>query len=75
MSELYNITYRFNINILIKIIIKYIIEINLLLIIYINLKLFYKYFIKLKIIQEKYFIINIIYFRQVYKRYKITKIK
>jgi len=50
MSELYNIIYRFNISILIKTIIKYIIKINLSLIIYINSKLFYKYFIKLRII-------------------------
>jgi hypothetical protein len=50
MSELYNIAYRFNINISIKIIIKRIIKIKLLLIVYRNLKLFYKYSIKLKTI-------------------------
>jgi hypothetical protein len=50
MSELYNIVYRFNINISIKIIIKRIIKIKLLLIVYKSLKLFYKYSIKLKII-------------------------
>jgi hypothetical protein len=50
MSELYNIAYRFNIDISVKIIIKYIIKINLLLVVYIDLKLLYKYFIKLKTI-------------------------
>jgi hypothetical protein len=50
MSELYNIIYKFNIDISVKTIVKYIIKIKLLLIIYINLKLFYKYFIKLKTI-------------------------
>jgi hypothetical protein len=50
MSELYNIIYKFNISILIKTIIEYIIKIKLLLIIYINLKLLYEYFIKLRII-------------------------
>jgi hypothetical protein len=50
MSELYNIVYKFNISISIKIIIKNIIKIKLLLIVYINLKLLYKYFIKLRTI-------------------------
>jgi hypothetical protein len=50
MSELYNIVYKFDISISIKTIIEYIIKIKLLLIIYINLKLFYKYFIKLRTI-------------------------
>jgi hypothetical protein len=50
MSELYNMAHGFNINISIKTIVKYIIEINLLLIVYINLKLLYKYLVKLGII-------------------------
>ena len=48
MSKLYGIIYNFNIEVLIKVIINKILKIKLLLII--NLKLFYKYFIKLKII-------------------------
>jgi hypothetical protein len=50
MFKLYKIIYNFNIRILIKIIINKIFKIKLLLIIYINLKLLYKYFVKLKII-------------------------
>jgi len=50
MFKLYKIIYNFNIKTLIKIIIDKIFKIKLLLVIYINLKLFYKYFIKLKII-------------------------
>ena len=50
MFKLYKIIYNFNIKTLIKIIINKIFKIKLLLIIYINLKLLYKYFIKLKTI-------------------------
>ena len=50
MFKLYKIIYSFDIKVLIKAIINKILKIKLLLIIYINLKLFYKYFIKLKII-------------------------
>jgi hypothetical protein len=60
--ELYNITYGFNIGALVKSIINKILEIELLLIVYIDLKLLYKYLIKLETTREKYLIINIIYF-------------
>jgi hypothetical protein len=50
MFKLYKIVYDFDIKILIKAIINKVLRIKLLLIIYINLKLFYKYFFKLKII-------------------------
>ena len=50
MLKLYNIIYNFNIKALIKFIINKILKINFLLIVYINLKSFYKYFIKLNII-------------------------
>jgi hypothetical protein len=50
MFKLYKIIYNFNIKVLIKVIINKVFKIKLLLIIYINLKLFYKYFIKLKTI-------------------------
>ena len=51
----------FNIGALVKSIINKILEIELLLVIYIDLKLLYKYLIKLGITREKYLIINIIY--------------
>ena len=54
--------YSFNIGILVKSIINKILEIKLLLVIYINSKLLYKYLIKLKTTREKYLIINIIYY-------------
>jgi hypothetical protein len=50
MFKLYRIIYDFDIKTLIKVIIDKILKIKLLLIIYINLKLFYKYFVKLKTI-------------------------
>jgi len=50
MFKFYKIIYNFNIKVLIKIIINKIFKIKLLLVIYMNLKLFYKYFIKLRII-------------------------
>jgi hypothetical protein len=54
-------TYSFNISTLVKFIINKILEIELLLVVYINSKLLYKCLIKLRIIREKYLIINIIY--------------
>jgi hypothetical protein len=48
--KFYKIVYDFNIRVLVKVIIDRILKIKLLLVIYIDLKLFYKYFIKLKII-------------------------
>ena len=53
--------YSFNIGTLIKSIINKILEIELLLVIYIDSKSLYKCFIKLDTIREKYLIINIIY--------------
>jgi len=50
VSKFYKIIYNFNIEILIKVMINKILRIKLLLIVYINLKLFYKYLVKLKII-------------------------
>jgi hypothetical protein len=48
--KFYKIIYNFNIRILIKVIVDRILKIKLLLIIYIDLKLLYKYLIKLRII-------------------------
>ena len=54
--------YSFNIGTLIKSIINKILEIELLLVVYINSKLLYKCLINLETIREKSLIINIIYF-------------
>jgi hypothetical protein len=54
-------TYGFNISTLVKSIINKILEIKLLLVVYTNSKLLYKYLIKLETIRKKYLIINIIY--------------
>jgi hypothetical protein len=54
--------YGFNIDTLVKSIINKILEMELLLIIYMNSKLLYECLIKLGIIWEKHLIINIIYF-------------
>jgi hypothetical protein len=48
--KFYKIIYDFNIRVLIKVIINRIFKIKLLLVVYINLKLLYKYLVKLKII-------------------------
>jgi hypothetical protein len=53
--------YRFNIGAVIKSIVNKILNINLLLVIYTDLKLFYNYFVQLSATQEKRLIINIIY--------------
>ena len=59
--ELYEIIHNFNISAFIKFIINKVLEINLLLIIYINSKSLYEYLVKLGITREKRLIINIIY--------------
>ena len=75
VSELYTIAYRFNTSAIIKLTIKQLLQIKLLLILYTNLKSLYKYFVKLSTIQEKYLIINIMCFYQLYKRREITEVK
>ena len=67
--------YSFNINTIIKAIVKLQLNISLLLILCINFKLIYKCLIKLGTIQEKRLIINIICLRQLYKRREIAKVK
>ena len=52
----------FNMGALVKSIINRILEIELLLVVYIDSKLLYKYLVKLETTREKYLIINIIYF-------------
>ena len=75
VSELYRMAYRFDIKASIKATIEKILTINLLLILCINSKSLYDCLVKLGIIQEKYFIIDIIYLRQAYERRKIVKVK
>ena len=67
--------YSFNISAVIKAIVKLQFNISLPLILYTDFKLIYKCLIKLETTQEKRFIINIICLYQLYKRYKIAKVK
>ena len=60
-SKLYNIAYGFNISDLVKSIINKVLEIEVLLVIYIDSKSLYKYLVKLGTIREKRLIIDIIY--------------
>jgi hypothetical protein len=73
--KLYRIAYRFDIKATIKSIVNKILNINLLFIIYIDLKLLYNCLIRLSTTQEKRLIIDIIYLRQAYKQRKITEVK
>jgi hypothetical protein len=57
----------FNIGALVKSIINRVLEIELLLVIYTDLKSLYKCLIKLGTTREKYLIINVIYLRQAYE--------
>jgi hypothetical protein len=66
-SELYNMAYGFNMGALVKSIIDRILEMELLLVVYIDSKSLYEYLIKLGTTQEKYLIIDIIYLYQIYK--------
>jgi len=52
-SKLYDIAYSFNISSLVKTIINKVLEIEVLLVIYINSKSLYKYLVKLGTIREK----------------------
>jgi len=63
MLELYRMAYRFNIRAVIKLTVNKILNINLLLVMYIDLKLLYNYLIRLSTTQEKRLIINIICLR------------
>ena len=58
--KLYAIAHHFNISTVIKAIVELQLNISLLLILYTDFKLIYKYLIKLRTIQEKRLIINII---------------
>ena len=72
--ELYNMNYEFDMKTMLKITIKKMLQFNILLIICINFKFLYEYFVKLKIICEKRLIINVINFRQSYEKREIIEI-
>jgi hypothetical protein len=67
--------YSFDIGAAIKFIINKILQINLLLVFYIDSKSLYNCFIRLGTTQEKRLMIDIICFQQAYKRKQITEIK
>ena len=67
--------YSFNIGAIVKATVELQFNISLPLILYTDFKLIYKCLIKLRTIQEKKLIINIIYLRQLYKRREIAKVK
>jgi hypothetical protein len=60
-SKLYSIAHGFNIGSLVKTIINRILEIEVLLVVYIDSKSLYKYLVKLRTTREKRLIINVIY--------------
>jgi hypothetical protein len=59
--ELYSIAHGFDIGSLVKTTINRILEIEVLLVVYIDSKSLYEYLVKLRTIREKRLIINIIY--------------
>ena len=67
--------YSFNISAAIKAIVELQFNISLLFILCTDFKSIYKYLIKLRTTQKKRFMIDIIYLYQLYKRYKIAKVK
>jgi hypothetical protein len=60
-SELYRIVHGFDISSLVKSIINKVLEIEVLLIVYIDSKSLYEYLVKLGTIREKRLIIDVIY--------------
>ena len=67
--------YGFDIGAIIKLTIKQLLQIKFPFILYTDLKLLYKYLVKLGTTQEKYLIIDIICLYQLYKRKEITEVK
>ena len=74
-SKLYGIAYSFNIGAIIKSTLDKVLQVNLLLILYTNLKSLYDCLVRLETTQEKRLIIDVICLRQAYKRRQITKVK
>ena len=67
--------YGFNIGAVIKATVELQLNISLPLILCTDFKSIYKYFIKLRTIQKKRLIINIMCLRQLYERHKIAEVK
>jgi hypothetical protein len=67
--------YGFDIGALIKATIKKILRIDLLMVIYTDLRLLYDCLVKLGTTQEKRLMIDVMCLQQVYKRREITKVK
>lgn len=67
--------YKFNIRIVIKVILRKIFKLIILLILYIDLKSLYNCLVILEIIQEKQLIMDIMSLYQSYKQQKIIKVK
>jgi hypothetical protein len=67
--------YGFNIGALVKSIINRVLEMELLLVVYMDSKSLYECLVKLGTIREKYLIINVICLRQAYEWREITEVK
>ena len=74
-SELYAMTYRFDIAAAIKSTIKKILQIQLLIILCTDSKSLYDCLVKLGTTQEKRLMVDLMCLRQLYKRHKIAEIK
>ena len=67
--------YRFNIGVIIKLIIDLVLNTTIPLIIYTDLKSLYNCLVRLSITQEKRLMVDLMCLRQLYKRREIAKIK
>lgn len=75
IAKVYDIVYKFDIEVIIKTILKKILKFDIFLILCIYSKFLYNYLVRLEITKEKHLIINIINLYQLYKRYEIIMIK
>ena len=73
--EIYELIYEFDFETILKTTIKKILRFNILLIVCIDFRFLYQCLMKLKTIEKKRLIIDVINLRQLYERRKITEIK
>ena len=73
--ELYELIYEFDFETILKTTIKKILRFNILLIVYIDFRFLYQCLMKLKRIEKKRLMIDVINLRQSYERREITEIK
>ena len=73
--KLYNMNYEFDMKAMLKTTIKKMLQFNISLMICIDFKFLYEYFVKLKIIYEKRLMIDVMNFRQSYERREIIEIQ